>query len=854
MEDVELSTETMGGTSSARVGCKGSSQYNDFMIDITNNLEASVVKPATITGKDKLDMSMLCNDTVDSGKTHNKGIVVQGSQGSPHDNDGLNELDSIPHNSSGKFNQQNCVVPNSDSGFVDHSSVASASNPDIKVFSGTLTSPGGHGYGGGGDGDGSTPASPGARTPFHTGVIITSNKGSPVGMDGKHRDCTVNSNKILELAPVPSARILHHSGSSNTSPSDSSPSRSQYQRSPSQQGWFAPPSPSIAPVLPGDSTVTTVTSSYHHHQDNTQCHVTGAVSMETRTKDTMFTMEVAGTGISEGGVGDEKEVHKRGAGKSLSPTAVTSEDLHLQVVQQDQDEEKPVPPPRISSVRGSGSRRSKLQPPPLDNQHQLPAAAAAAAGTCPCRHGDHTHSPSYSTTSKSKTQVPPYMAEGLHFCTSNTKSSTSIQGQQTASSRPNHINVHAQGHLSCATNHYISTHSIQTRSADSIMSIEKRGTSVVTSCANTTIISSCMRGDEDKPEQLQTRLHGLSPSISASSSTSISHDNLKAQSAVYTMSSLPTSDSSKINVTTLSSPHDCNHCNPKRSNINEQQHCGHIHGANGDKYIKKQYHSRSHSNSSSKQTHECSAQHVSMSGPNNNSQTDNFCSRHIHVNENNIDISASSQNPQSSIVSSCNHSKAPHSNHGESVAHGNSANKPLSAIPGRVSRLHHEMEQKKYGSFSSGSSSCSSGSSTHSNSSPEKEPEGRGLFTPEDPPPPEIPKRTFLKDSDLPSYNQNNTKGTTSALPRDMSDSHPAASCIRPTSATSSSSKSGKQSVAQVSRSAPGSPTRAVTGSPVRGAIPGPSQLAHPRTRIPLGWSQTACRISPEHCSHICGL
>ena len=840
MEDVELSTEAIGGTSCAPEGCAGSSQYNEYMNDITNNLEASVIKPATVTGKEKLDMSILCEDTVGGIKSHNNGMVVPGSQCSHHDNDGVNELDSIPHSSSGKFNQQNCVVPNSDSGFVDQSSVASASNPDIKAFSGTLTSPG---QGCGGGGGGSTPASPAARTPFHTGAI-TSNKGSPAsagsGMDGTHRYCTTETDKILELAPVTSGRILHHSGSSNTSPSDSSPSESQHQRSPSQQGWFAPPSPSIAPVLPSDSTVTTVTSSCHH-QDNTQCHITGAVSMATRTKNTMFTMEVAGagTGTSERGVKGE-EVHTGEAAKSLSSAAVTPEDLHLQVLQPEQEEEKPVPPPRVSSVRGSSNRRSKLQLPSLDNQY--PAGTSCSSS----RHGDQTHSLSYSATSKANTQFTPYMAEGLHHhCnSSNTKSSNSIQGQKTAPSGSNHTDVHAQGHISCASNHCISAHSIQTCSADSIMSIERQSTSAVTRCANPT---SCMRTAEQKPEQLQARLHGLSSSMPASTSSISHHYNFKAQSAVYTSSSLPTSDSSKINVTNLSSPHDYNHCNCNGSSINgHQKHYGHTHGATGDKYIKKQYHSSSHS-SSRKQTHKSSAQNVSISGPNNNSQKDDFFSRHIHMSENNIDISASSQNPQSSIETSCTHRNTPHSNRGEYSNHGNSANKPLSAIPGRVSRLHHEMEQKKYGSFSSGSSSCSSGSSTHSNSSPEKEPEERGLFSPsypfKDPPASEIPKRTFLKDSGLPSYN--NTKGATPAIPRDMSHSHPAAtsnvSRIRPTSASSSSNsaaKGSKQNMTQVSRSAPGSPTRAVTGSPSRGVIPRStrgSHLAHPRTRIPSG-------------------
>ena len=261
MEDVELSTEAVGEPHQAPVGCPGTTEYNNYTTDITDNLEASVVKPATVTGKEKLDMSILCEDIGSDIKAHNVGMVVGGSQGSHQENDAVNELDSISHSSSGKFNQQNCVVPNSDSGFVDQSSVASASNPDIKAFSGTLTSPGGQGSGGGGD---STPASPAPRIPFTTGAI-TSNKGFPVSCCGTggniYRDCGTDSDKILELTPITSHRNLHHSGSTNTSSNDSSPSGSQHQRSPSQQGWFVPPSPSIAPVLPTDSTVTTVTSS-----------------------------------------------------------------------------------------------------------------------------------------------------------------------------------------------------------------------------------------------------------------------------------------------------------------------------------------------------------------------------------------------------------------------------------------------------------------------------------------------------------------------------------------------------------------------------------------------------------------
>ena len=851
MEDVELSTEVVGEPHQAPVGCPGTTEYNNYTTDITNNLEGSVVKPATVTSKEKLDMSMLCEDIGTDIKAHNVGMVVGGSQGSHQENDAVNEFDSISHSSSGKFNQQNCVVPNSDSGFVDQSSVASASNPDIKAFSGTLTSPGGQVSGGGG---GSTPASPAPRIPFTTGAI-TSNKGFPVSCCGTggnmYRDCGTDSDKILELTSITSHRILHHSGSTNTSSNDSSPSGSQHQRSPSQQGWFVPPSPSIAPVLPTDSTVTTVTSSCHHQGNNSvQCHVTGAVTMATRTKDTVFATGVAGTGAvtADGGEGGE-EVQKRETLKCFSPAADVSGNLHMEVLQKEQDEDKPVPPPRVCSARASGNRLSKLQPPSPHTQSVHSAKSTAISSPLFCKHSDPTHIVNSNTTSTSKTLTVSNRGESLKPCSrSNTNSSNSIQGQKAASASPNHTDVHAQGHLSPASNHYISAHSIEDCSAvdDSIMSIEQQSTSAVTTCANTTTIgASCKRTAEQQPEQLQTRLPGLMSSTPPALS-SISHNsNVTAQSADHTSSNLPlnttqphaNSRSSRKTEAALSSTCDCNDCNYKNTNITIPKHCGHTHGAMGDKYIKKQYHSRSSSSSSSKQTHKNSAQNVSISGPNSKSQTDVFCSRYLN------DDSASSQNPQSSIDGSSNPrnnivlaSHSNHSSHGDAIngSHSNSANKPLSAIPGRVSRLHHEMEQRKYGSFSSGSSSCSSGASTHSSSSPEKEPDEKGFFAPppmvKDPPPPEIPKRTFLKDSGLPSYNQ--TKGATSAIPRDMSHLHPAASRIRPTSASSASnaaSKGGKHSVVQVSRSAPGSPTRAVA-IPARG-----SQLAHPRTRIPSG-------------------
>ena len=857
MEDVELSTEPLNEPLQAPVGCPGTTDYNNYVTDITNNLEASVVKPATVIGKEKLDMSMLCEDIGSDIKAHNVGMVVGGSQGSHQENDAVNELDSIPHSTSGKFNQQNCVVPNSDSGFVDQSSVASASNPDIKDFSGTLTSPGGQGSGGGG---GSTPASPAPRIPFTTGAH-TSNKGFPVSCCGTggniYRDCGTDSDKILELTPVSLHRILHHSGSTNTSSNDSSPSGSQHQRSPSQQGWFAPPSPSIAPVLPTDSTITTVTSSCHHQSNsNVQCHVTDAVTMAARTKNAVLATGVVGTGAvtADGRVGG-KEVQERETLKYFSPAADGTENLHMEVLEKEQDEDKPVPPPRVSSTRASGNRRSKLQPPSPHTQ-----SLNSAESPLFCKHGNPTRIVNTSTTSTSKTLTAANMGECLNYCSrSNTNSGNSIQGQKAASASPNHTDVHAQGHLSRASNHYISAHSIEACSTvdDSIMSIEQQRTSAVTTCANTTTIAaSCKRTAEQQPEQLQTRLPGMMPSTPPASSSTGHDSKLTAQSAVHTSSNLPLNTthphangrSSRKTEAALSSTCDCNDCIYKNTNINIPKHCGHTHGATEDKYIKKQYHSRSRSSSSSKQTHNSSAQNVSISGQSGKSQKDVFCSRHLN------DDSASSQNPQSSIDGSCNPRNnivlASRSNHGSqsdaingSHSHSNSANKPLSAIPGRVSRLHHEMEQRKYGSFSSGSSSCSSGASTHSSSSPEKEPDEKGFFAPvsmtKDPPPPEIPKRTFLKDSGLPSYNQ--TKGATSAIPRDMLHSHPTASRIRPTSASSTSngaSKGGKNSVVQVSRSAPGSPTRAVAVSPSRGAAPIPSrgsQLALPRTRIPSG-------------------
>ena len=518
---------------------------------------------------------------------------------------------------------------------------------------------------------------------------------------------------------------------------------------------------------------------------------------------------------------------------------------------QHEEDNKPIPPPRVSSVKPSGNKRSKLQPPSAPSVN-----------------------PSEITTKASK-------GESQHSCSRiNTNSGNSIQGQKADSVSPNHTDVHVQGHLSRASNHCISAHSIQACSAmdnNSIMSIQQqqqqRSASAVTTCANTPSpnTTSCKNRTPQQPEkeQLQTRSPGASstssPASSSSPSSVTSHDNdVTAQSAVYTSSDLPLDtttqpshgngrrSSSRKSETALpsslsSSTCDCNDCNyNKNTNITQPKHCGHTHGATEDKYIKKQYHSRSSSSGSSKQTqNKSSAQNVSISGPNSKSQKDVFCSRHL----NDDDISASSQNPQSSTDSSHNprnntvHSS--HSNHGShsdvttNGTHCHSNNKPLSAIPGRVSRLHHEME-RKYSSFSSGSSSCSSGASTHSSPSPEHEPEDKGFFVPTSfvkgshntsPPHTEIPKRTFLKDSGLPSYNQ--TKGATSAIPRDvMSHSHPtsAISRIRPTSASSASShsKSAKPSVAQVSRSAPGSPTRAAGGGIAR-----PGDWTHSRPGLP---------------------
>ena len=303
MEDVELSAEGMSG-GSVPEGCAASTAYN-YMKDITNNLQASVVKPPTVTDKEKLDISMLCEDTVDDNKGTYKSLVVDDSYGSHQDNDSVNEV-NIPQSSSGKFSQKSCAVPNSDSGFVDQNSTASTSYPDIKTFGGTLKSPCGEQGGGGGE---LASTSPAARTPLNT-----------------------------------DSRILHHFGSFNTSSSDSSPG-SQHQRSPSQQGWFAPPSPSIAPVLSSDSTVTLLSSC--HQENNMQCYVAGGVSRATRTKPTMWTREVPSVPI----VG--QEVQRIG-------TAATSGNSGNPQKLQPQEEDKPVPPPRVSSVPSSGSRRSKL--------------------------------------------------------------------------------------------------------------------------------------------------------------------------------------------------------------------------------------------------------------------------------------------------------------------------------------------------------------------------------------------------------------------------------------------------------------------------------------------------------------
>ena len=368
-------------------------------------------------------------------------------------------------------------------------------------------------------------------------------------------------------------------------------------------------------------------------------------------------------------------------------------------------------------------------------------------------------------------------------------------------------------------------HSIQHCNADSTLPIEHR-TSAVTTCADFITTTICTQSTEQQP---QTRSHSLSSKTASSSS---SHNT--AQSVVYPSSSLPSNNTHSHN---KSSPSEIS---PSDSNINVQQHWGHTHTAAENKCIGKQYFS------SGNLTHKSNAQNVCESGPICKSQKD-ICSRRIHTNNDNI--SASLQNPVSSIDDSCSHSNnnvhTPHSHlsrHSETKgSHGNNS-KPLSAIPGRVSRLHHEMEQRKYGSFSSGSSSSSSGSSTYS-SSPEKQPEGSLLSSSVDPPPTEIPKRTFLKDSGLPS--SNNNKSTSSAIPRDISNSRTAAgsaSRMRPASVSSASSavapgKGVKHNVVQISRSAPGSPTRAVAASPNRAAIPTArvSQLAHTRTRKPSG-------------------
>ncbi len=162
-------------------------------------------------------------------------------------------LDSVP----------SCEVPNSDSGFVDQSSITSASNPDIRACS--LTSPPeGHG---------------------HTGFNSPLGVKSPLGLTGgimysKVIGLKTEGTKPLELTDLnsqhggPTKMKSNSTSPSNTgSPNDSSPGSGGQQRSPSQQGWFAPPSPSIAPSLPTHSKVTSAPGRQGNQE---KCQVTTA--------------------------------------------------------------------------------------------------------------------------------------------------------------------------------------------------------------------------------------------------------------------------------------------------------------------------------------------------------------------------------------------------------------------------------------------------------------------------------------------------------------------------------------------------------------------------------------------------
>ncbi len=174
--------------------------------------------------------------------------------------------------------------------------------------------------------------------------------------------------------------------------------------------------------------------------------------------------------------------------------------------------------------------------------------------------------------------------------------------------------------------------------------------------------------------------------------------------------------------------------------------------------------------------------------------------------------------------------------------------KPLSAIPGRVSRLHHQMEQRKYGSFSSGSSSSGSSSSSHEDGpspvphghgTPATEPSSNHAVVHREPSPPEIPKRTFLKDSGLPT---NGAKASRS----EMTQSHPPAvsRVARPSSASNSNAhaSSAKRNL-HVTKSAPGSPTRAVVASSTRG-IPTAKAASHVRCALSSSGSKPSAEPS----------
>ena len=297
---------------------------------------------------------------------HSGAIVHSNSLGAHSESDSVNEGD-LPHSGSGKFIQQvsansaNSCVPNSDSGFVDQGSIASAcsSSNDVKAFANSedlrLSSPASQG--------GSTPCSPAGRPCIVNPGAIISHKGVPMGC--VISDCTVRD-KVLHLTgmmqgPGVPARIPHSASSSSNTSNDSSPG-SQHQRSPSQQGWFAPPSPSIAPVLPCESR-TIATSCC---QTAVQCSSeTPAAVMVTQTKPS------APAGNNAGNTQQGKR--SEDSGNSIEPQ------------QQERDGKPPTPPPRTTSARSwlKSARQDSPSPAPSMQKGKSSSTCKTNETECP---------------------------------------------------------------------------------------------------------------------------------------------------------------------------------------------------------------------------------------------------------------------------------------------------------------------------------------------------------------------------------------------------------------------------------------------------------------------------------------